>query len=240
MSSATDLYELLRKGQINSIISNVIVPFPVTDSELPVAFVCGVVDLKSSLRKNGQAVILDEEILKLQEVHSKMGEVIDLARAAAQLKIETDGFDEKEIKEEWSEKDEESFKTRGQRVGKSSDQLASNITTKSSYKAIPSDIEAILRAAEQAETTREPLISKVAQMKKESIPEMKPGLSKLPKVTSASSPILGEIVERTHETLLVADSSTIAEDEVSKRILTNEVKSVAEKKLSKFKQSSLQ
>lgn len=239
MAEVGDLCELFKKGLNGAPLSNIMVSFPNTFSDIPVAFVSGSLNLEKSLRRNGQAVSLSEELSKLEEVKSKMSAVIDLTKAASELRIDNCGVDEKEIKEEWSEKDEQLFNNRGQRIARTVTNGAF-IDETVSRSSIPDDIDALLRAAEEEdEVIEQPVVSKIAQLKKAPVPEKKELLSKLSKRPPTSSPILGDIIERKTEPI-VTEGSTFVEDDASKRVLMNEVKAAADKKVSKFKQLSRQ
>ncbi len=238
MTATADLYVFLKTSEP---ISNILVPFPNVDFDLPVAFVSGVLNLKKSLRHNGMPVVLEEVLEVLEAKQSTLGEVIDLTKATSEMKIDTDGMEEKEIKEKWSEVDVELFNNRGLRVAKAASSR-SIISSSPSRKSLPKDIESLLNAAaaEEEESITSPTsVSKVSQLRNECLPEKKSSFHKLPKISVSSSPVLGDIVERKNEASPPATKSVLAEDEVSMRVRLNEVKAVAEK-VSKFKQSSRQ
>lgn len=221
-------------------ISNTLYPHPSSSSiDEPVAFISGSINLKKSLRYNGCPVDLEKEIRTIEELVMKeaCGEVIDLTKAAAEMQINANEIQEKEIQENWSKSDEELFRSRG--IRQASSRSSKQPATVESKGSLPDDIEALLRAAEAEEEAELPVQSKVSQIKNESksVVPVKPAK----RATPLSDSLIGDIVERN---VNVQESGL--EDSVAKRVIMNELRThdlrsfsetaePEEKKVSKFK-----
>lgn len=235
------LLELMKMNENVPYITNTLYPHPSSSSvDEPVAFISGIINLKKSLRYNGNPVDLGKEIKTIEELVMKeaCGEVIDLTKAAADMQINSNEIQEKEIKENWSKSDEKLFQSRGIRQGS----MRSSIlpAPAESKNSLSDDIDALLRAAEAEEEFELPVQSKVSLIKNES----KSALPvKLPKrATPLSDSLIGDIVERN----VNAPESSL-EDSVAKRVIMNELRTQdlrssasetaepEERKISKFK-----
>lgn len=235
------LLDLMKMNQDVPYISNTLFPHPASSSvDEPVAFVSGSINLKKSLRYNGNQVDYQKEITTVEEVAMKeaCGEVIDLSKAAVAMRINDAEIQEKEIKESWSQADEELFQSRG--IRQASSRSSKQPAPAASKSSLPDDIEALLQAAEAEEEAEAPKESKILQIKNESKSALPVKPAKI--ATPRSDSLIGDIVERN---VNAAESSL--EDKVAERVILNELKthdlrkSVAEtaepeeKKVSKFK-----
>lgn len=237
-----ELLDFLKRGENKSTLSQIILPFcsDTTGERSPVALLTGNINLKVNLRKDGTPVSFEAELKKLEaEIENlkvSKGHVVDLSSELKKLQIETDATDEKEveIKEDWTPEDEILFKTRKERK---------IITTpvqpvRQELKLFSSDIEELLRLAEMEEeeeaekTFTSP--SKVKEIKKAILDQSSKGSSgtlkelpklKLPKIT-ATNPLVGEIIEREPETVTKPFKQASVPDEVSNRIILNDLKKI--------------
>lgn len=235
-----ELLDFLKRGENNSTLSHIILPFcsDTTGERNPVAFLTGNINLKSNLRKDGKPVSFEEELKKLEaEIENlkvNKGLVVDLSAEMKKLQIETDEK-EVEIKEEWTLEDEILFKTRKERK-----MTAYPVqSVKQESKLLSSDIEDLLRLAEMEEEEEEAekiftSPSKVKEIKMEIINQSSKGSSgtlkelpklKLPKI-NATNALVGEIIERESETVKKPFKRATVPDEVSNRIILNDLKKI--------------
>lgn len=255
MSSSNDLIELtefLKRGIDKSTLSQIIIPFcsDTSGERAPVAFLSGNIDLKTSLKKNNEPIILEDEVRILEaqiankKLHSK-GQVIDLSNEIKRLQIESFPNDsdvkEIEIKEEWTVEDEKFISMRKSRANVINNKPNSNSSVIENNKTldedIDEDIDELLRRAEleeeQEELTSSKAPSKIAEIKKEfnSTKHAKDSslnrfrhMSKtnLPKINT-TNPLVGEVIERTSEEPRKPSHFHDQNDQVSSRIILNDL-----------------
>lgn len=264
MDGHSDLSNFLKRGLDKSFLSQIIVPFcsNANESVAPVALLSGNINLKTSLKKNGVNVSLEDQLQKMVEKPQNQtgkGIIIDLSSEMKKLDLEIGGEKEVEIKEDWSESDILQFKNRTSRYMKDVKSVAS-VNHSNKEQELSLDIDELLRLAELEEAEDEMRLLKLnrSSSKLQSIKneikktEVKTNFKSLnlPKI-SATNPLIGEVIERTSDPVLVAGKNTniVQVDQVSNRIILNDLKkvdlrssftdSVDEKDSSQLKRSSL-
>lgn len=234
-----EISNFLKRGVYKSTLSQIILPFcsDANEESIPIALLSGNINLKSSLKKNGQAVSLEEELkilyseLQLRTMHPVKGTIIDLSSEMKKLEIET-ASDEKEIeiKEEWTEVDEVLFRNR---IPRAVTEIEIKPVKHLKQQEISEDIDELLRLAELEEEKEEELesnksASKIQIIKNEVKDQvLKPkALGKsliLPKI-SATNPLIGEVIERESEPVFRKKTASLMVDQVSSRIILNDLK----------------
>ena len=236
----TEIANFLKRGVNKSTLSQIILPFcsDTTGERSPVAFLTGNINLKSNLKKEGRPVSFEEELKKLEgEISNNLkltkGLVIDLSTEMKRLQIDCDEK-EIEIKEEWTAEDEILLRSRRER------KIAAKPPVQpikiESKPPLSNEIEELLKLAEMEEEEEElknlaSVPSKVKEIKREILEQkLKQSTStkelpklKLPKIT-ATNPLVGDVIERESEPVTKPLKQTTVSDEVSNRIILNDLK----------------
>ena len=248
----TEAVEFFKRGIDKSTLSQILLPFcsDATGERAPVALLSGNINLKSSLRRENNPVVLEEEIkrLEMEITLKKGGQVIDLSNEIKRLQIETTSNEEDskevEIKEDWTLEDEVLIRTRKSRIADQSTSVLNSSmlpikedVSNANLKRLEEDIEEMLKLAEfeeEEETARilkapskveeikrELKLTNLKQIKSTQFKELPKG--NLPKITS-SNPLVGDVIER------VSDFSKSSPhdqcDQVSSRIILNELRRI--------------
>lgn len=231
-----EVLNFLKRGADKSTLSQINLPFcsDTSGERSPVALLTGNINLKANLRKDGKPVSFEEELKRLEaevaNLKIKKGQVIDLSAEMKKLQIESDEK-EIEIKEEWTAEDEKLLRIRKERKVASTP-VPSAV---SEPKNLPLDIEEMLKLAEmedEEELSKDMNVpSKIKEIKK-GVQEEKSKASgtvrelpklKLPKITS-NNPLVGDVIERETESNFKTSQRIPVPDEVSNRIILNDLK----------------
>lgn len=238
-----EIFNFLDCASEKTTLSQMLLPYPTNSSESePVALLIGNINARKSLKKDGEAVDLENEleVIKTELSFQKpVGTVIDLSAEMKNLQIDASGTvseKEVEIKEEWTEADELLAQSRIQRhaITLNSDNSNKKVEPKSK---LPDDIEELLKLAEMEEQHNDsniiPEKSKIKAVKSEMLSgskksellkkEFSESNVRLPKI-NATNPLVGEIVERESHTPLI--STQLKADPVSSRIIANELRTL--------------
>lgn len=234
----SEIRDLLKVSSEKTMLSQIMLPISNSNLNEPVALLVGNLNVRRSLKKNGQAAELNVE---LESIESELlaqkhciGKVIDLSEEMKKLQIDTaDSLTEREveIKEKWSEADELLAKSRIQRHAINIEQNENpGIKLK-----LPEDIEQILKLAEMEEEQENSSISRPEKSKIKAFKSELMSVSRkneelrhqidgeiwklhLPKI-SATHRLVGEVVERESDTFVVTAQAKT--DPVSSRIIAN-------------------
>ncbi len=210
-----ELVDILKRASDRSSLSNIILPFcsNISGERPPIALLSGNLDMKSTLKFNGESISLHDALGKLEGGNSatRKGKVIHLTEEIKRLQIDTDDSSEKEveIKEEWTREDEMLLLSKKNRNSLLQPMNVEPPSFENGPSKLSNDIELLLQLAEEEEdlelSHQSPPPSKLTTIKTELlradaktskvafIPKLK-----LPKSIPTNS-LVGDIIEHCSE-----------------------------------------
>jgi len=232
-----NLLQLLQLSEKGGHVSQVMVPLG-GDSGA-VAMLCGDLEVGKTLRKDGKPVEVQTAIQDIKTALQFKSTVIDLSKQIEELGIsEPQAGDarEVEIKESWSHADEHVVRNRQNRLAYNAKEERARVDNEKSLQSLPEDIEALLAAAEQEEKEQgngSRGASKVKEIRA-SLRAEQPLAKAFPSKPRNHSSLVGDVIEHVHAPSL---DSGLIEDETSKKIILNELRTADLKRSSLFKAS---